>query len=201
MTIIGIDPDCKESGFAEFCPETKELNISKMKFFDMYEYLKANRERITLVRIEAGWLNEKSNFHHSPGQSKSAGERIAKNVGSNHETGRKIAEMCEHLQMEYELVLPLGTKGIDHFLFKRMTGFPGRTNQDMRDAGCLVWDCKLNKRTNRMKKKETPKTRPDCRICRHAEGYENYMTRCVKLGIKRPYGIRECKEFEELKRN
>jgi hypothetical protein len=47
--------------------------------------------------------------------------------------------MCEYPEIEYELVRALGTKDIDHFTFKRMTGFKGRTNQDMRDAGMLVY--------------------------------------------------------------
>jgi hypothetical protein len=143
--IIGIDPDCKKSGVAEYESETQYFDVRTMSFFELYEHLNRNMERIVLARIESGWLNEKSNFHGSYGQSKRAGERIAKNVGANHETGRKIAEMCEHLNIEYELVRPLGTKDIDHFTFKRMTGFRGRTNQDMRDAGMLVYGFKSKK--------------------------------------------------------
>ena len=145
---VGIDPDCSLSGVAEYEPETKYFHIQKMGFFQLYEYLKENRERIALVRIEAGWLNEKSNFHYSRGQSKQAGERIAKNVGANHETGRKIAEMCEYLSIEYDLVRLVGSKDIDHFTFKRITGFIGRTNQDMRDAGMLVYGYNLKKELN-----------------------------------------------------
>jgi hypothetical protein len=147
--IIGIDPDTAFSGVAEFEPETRYFHVRKMAFFQLYEYLKENRGRIRLCRIEAGWLNEKSNFHYFRNQSKQAGERIAKNVGQNHETGRKIGEMYEYLHIEYEFVRPLGTKAVDHFLFKRITGFGGRTNQDMRDAGMLVYD--YNSKGNRCK--------------------------------------------------
>jgi hypothetical protein len=142
--IIGIDPDTALSGVAEYEPETKHFHVQKMAFFQLYEYLKENRERITLVRIEGGWLNKKSNFHYARGQSGQVGERIALNVGINHETGRKICEMCEHLHIEYGIVRPLGTKDIDHFTFKRITGFRGKTNQDMRDAGMLVYGYKTS---------------------------------------------------------
>jgi hypothetical protein len=94
------------------------------------------------VRIEGGWLHKKANFHYAAGQSRQAGERIALNVGRNHEAGRKICEMCEYLNVEYEVVRPLGTKAIEHFFFKRLTGFAGRTSQDMRDAGMLVYGYK-----------------------------------------------------------
>jgi hypothetical protein len=143
MLIIGIDPDTKLSGIAAYEPGTKYFHVQKMAFFQLYEYLKENGEHIALVRIEGGWLNEKSNFHYGRNQSKAAGERIAKNVGANHETGRKIGEMCEHLGIEYEIVRPLGTKEIEHWIFKRITGFSGRTNQDMRDAGMLVYGYSL----------------------------------------------------------
>jgi hypothetical protein len=146
MKIIGIDPDVKLSGVAEYEPETKHFDVRKMAFFQLYEYLKENRQQIALVRIEGGWLNEKSNFHYARNQSKQAGERIAKNVGANHETGRKICEMCEHLDIKYEIVRPLGTKNIEHFFFKRITGFRGRTNQELRDAGMLVYG--FNIKTN-----------------------------------------------------
>jgi len=91
------------------------------------------------VRIEAGWLNEKSNFHNRRGQTKTAGERVAKNVGANHEVGRKFGEMCEYLGIDYEFVKPLGTKCIDHRTFVRMTGWKGRTNSEMRDSAMLVY--------------------------------------------------------------
>lgn len=145
MKIIGIDPDTKLSGVAEYEPETKHFHVQKMSFFQLYEYLKESRERIALVRVEGGWLHGKSNFHYVRGQSREAAERIAKNVGANHEAGRKICEMCEYLGIAYEVVKPLGTKAIEHFIFKRMTGFRGRTNQEMRDSGMLVYGYTIKK--------------------------------------------------------
>ena len=140
---IGIDPDVDKSGFAVYDAESKSLTaVCSAQFFWIFPYFKTWQCHIALVRIEAGWLNEKSNFHHRRGQSKTAGERIAKNVGANHETGRKLAEMCEYLEIEYDLVRPLGTKNIDHRAFIRMTGWTGRTNQDMRDAAMLVYGFK-----------------------------------------------------------
>jgi hypothetical protein len=47
--------------------------------------------------------------------------------------------MCEYPGIEYEAVRAIGTKAIDSLLFKHITGFKGRTNQDMRDAGMLVY--------------------------------------------------------------
>lgn len=141
--IIGIDPDCKLSGYAEWDMKQQRLtSVAKYSFFEIFDVLEAQRAEIALVRIEAGWLNKKSNFHGRPGQSKAAGERIAKNVGSNHETGRKLVEMCHYLDIQVEEVKPLGTKSVDAKLFKKMTGIAIRTNQDMRDAAMLVFNYK-----------------------------------------------------------
>lgn len=137
--IIGIDPDCQLSGYAEWDMRQKRLTtVSKFSFFEIFELLESQREEIALVRIEAGWLNNKSNFHGRAGQSKAAGERIAKNVGSNHETGRKLVEMANYLDLKVEEVRPIGTKSIDSEMFKKISGWESRTNQDMRDAALLV---------------------------------------------------------------
>jgi len=140
--IIGIDPDREKSGIAVFSLKTKSMEIYSYSFFQLFDVIRAASETISLIRIEAGWLNKKSNFHNKPGQSKEVGERIANDVGANAESGRKIAEMCEYLNIPYELVKPLGTKSIDSTLFKKITGYKKRTNQDQRDAAMLVWDYK-----------------------------------------------------------
>lgn len=140
---VGIDPDTKKSGYAEYCTKQGKLvTVNSYSFFEIFDILECSREIIKLVRIEAGWINAKANFHGKYGQSKQAGERIAKNVGSNHETGRKLAEMCEYLNIPYELVKPLGTKAIDAPLFKKITGWTETTNQDNRDAAMLVFKYK-----------------------------------------------------------
>ena len=140
---VGIDPDVKESGFALYNPIDRIFEeIDSFSFFKLYDVLQCYIGIISLVRIEAGWLNTKSNFHNKPGQSKESGERIANYVGANAETGRKIVEMCDYLKLPYELVKPLCTKSIDSKLFNKITGYTKRTNQDQRDAAMLVWDYK-----------------------------------------------------------
>mgnify|MGYP001164605831 CR=1 FL=1 len=140
--IIGIDPDCELNGYAEWDIKQKRLTVSKQSFFQIFDILHSSKNDIALVRIEAGWHNKKSNFHSNSSQSKSVGENIAKKVGSNHETGRKLVEMCQYLDIQVEEVKPLGTKSVDAKLFKKMTGIAIRTNQDMRDAGMLVFKYK-----------------------------------------------------------
>ncbi|MFW1997271.1 hypothetical protein ACG904_20360, partial [Acinetobacter guillouiae] len=93
---------------------------------------------IKKVVIEAGWMNKKSNLHSCIGQSKRAGERIAKNVGENHATGKLLVEMAKSFGLAVVEVRPTKTKKNSEE-FNRITGWQGRTNQEQRDAGMLIW--------------------------------------------------------------
>jgi len=136
---IGIDPDVDKSGVACWRQSDKKLFVFLLPFFGLYKQLEtiSNNKQEAIVFIEAGWLNKKSNFHGRIGQSKNVGERIAKNVGANHETGRKIVEMCEYLNLPYELVVPKKAKTTPEY-FKQLTKIETR-NQEMIDASMLVF--------------------------------------------------------------
>ena len=81
-------------------------------------------------------------FHEAQGKQ---AEKIAKDVGANHETGRKIIEMCEHYGIEVLPHIPLvkcwkgKDRKITHEELASFTGIMGRTNQDVRDAALLAW--------------------------------------------------------------
>ena len=134
--IIGIDPDLEKSGVAVL--KDGSLRLDNMRFYDLTKYFEVNKDQIKKVVIEAGWMNKKSNLHNRIGQSKRAGERIAKNVGENHATGKLLVEMAESLGLAVVLVRPTKTKKNSEE-FNRITGWQGRTNQEQRDAGMLIW--------------------------------------------------------------
>ena len=145
MILIGIDPDVHKSGVAYYEKHTKRLELSNLTFFQLFDYLsyikKCNAQITTKdlnikIIIEAGWLN-KSNWH-TDNKNKNIATMIGNRTGSNHETGRKIVEMCEYLELKYELVIPKKSK-VTHEYFKKLTGIIGKTNQEERDAAMLVW--------------------------------------------------------------
>lgn len=138
--VVGVDPDIKKPGFAIYDRVNKELTtVKSITFFEIFDLLTKLKDEILLVRIEAGWLNRKSNFHSRGGQSKQAGEKIAEYVGRNHEVSFKLIEACKYIGVPYEVVRPLGTKNIDAAMFKKITGWPSQTNPDNRDAGMLCY--------------------------------------------------------------
>lgn len=137
---IGIDPDTDRSGVAIWDMRRKRLlQYGALRFFEIFDLLKEHKYSIELVRVEAGWVHAKSNFHGRAYQTKAAGERIAKNVGANHETGRKIVEMCKYFSLTCDEVPPMGKMRKDYF--HQLTGIDTK-NQDVIDAVMLVWDYK-----------------------------------------------------------
>jgi hypothetical protein len=134
---IGIDPDTEKNGVAYWYTETKKLELENLTFFELFDALKNMkiRNQITVI-IDAGWLN-KTNFHVL-GTNKRVNGKIGERVGANHETGKKIAEMCVYLGIEFRLNKPKSKK-VDKETFAKLTRYTGRTNQDTRDAGMLVY--------------------------------------------------------------
>ncbi|RLL29043.1 hypothetical protein D9K80_17300 [Acinetobacter cumulans] len=138
MLIIGIDPDLTKSGVAIL---GDSLELKTMTFAETVDLFRSRQNQIRKVVIEAGWLNVKSNLHGRYGQSKSAGERIAKNVGENHATGKLLVEMAKSFKLNVIEVRPTRAKK-NAEEFRRITGYAGRTNQEVRDAGMLIFGMK-----------------------------------------------------------
>lgn len=147
--VIGIDPDAEKSGVAFLEVPTRKLEVTTLAFPDLLDYLRFCKEsgqktgESIVVVVEAGWMERKSNYHPFQGHR---AEKIAKDVGRNHETGRKIAEMCRHMGIEVVEHHPLKKmwKGPDRKItmeeLSYFTGISGRTNQEMRDAALLAWE-------------------------------------------------------------
>lgn len=136
--IIGIDPDLIKSGVAIL---GDSLELKNLTFVQTVELFRTQQEVIKKVVIEAGWLNSKSNMHGRIGQRKSVGERIAKNVGENHATGKLLVEMAKSFNLDVVEVSPTRTKK-NAEEFRRITGYMGRTNSEVRDAGMLIFGMK-----------------------------------------------------------
>jgi hypothetical protein len=147
--IIAIDPDVDKSGVAELRTGDRLLGATSLTFpqlLDFFQFVK--REMITAkgltvtVVVEAGWLNAISNYHTKADRK---GQRIAKNVGANHQVGKMIVEMCRHYGIDVVEVRPLkkmwkGKDGkITHKELAAFTGITGRTNQESRDAALIAW--------------------------------------------------------------
>lgn len=140
--IIGIDPDTDKNGVAVKINKNFLLyNFSFFKLYVLLENLKKNAEFINAeikVYIECGFLN-KGNRHFKEHESMQFNGKISERVGANHETAKKICEMCEYLKLDYEQVRPTSSK-VNSDKFKEITGYEKRSNQEQRDALMLIWE-------------------------------------------------------------
>lgn len=143
---IGIDPDAERSGYAVFDKRDKSLELRTLPFWDVIYELELYMVPVHVV-IEAGWLIEVSNWHRGKRDKKTGAfipystgtrEKISKGVGQNHMVGILFEQYCKLHDISYELKKPLGK--IDAKMFTKITGYKGRTNQEVRDAAMLVYD-------------------------------------------------------------
>lgn len=146
-TIIGIDPDVEKSGVAILTIEPYSLNLKSMTFSELVDFAYASVEHKDdmSVVVEGGWINH-SHFHLSAKTRGYLAARMGNDVGRNHETGRKIIEVFEHLGYAVDIQKPLRKiwKGKDGKITKQeleaFAGPVGLCNQDCRDAALLAWD-------------------------------------------------------------
>jgi hypothetical protein len=148
--IIAIDPDVTSSGVAYLETATRKLEATTLSFPQLLDYLLVIKNRpnvrygTLVVLVEAGWLVQ-SNWHLKNSDNKRIASAKGNSAGRNHETGRKIVEMCKHYGMEVIEHYPLKKcwKGKEGKITKQelasFTGLIERTNQDARDAALLAW--------------------------------------------------------------
>lgn len=148
--IIAIDPDVDKSGVAFLKPSTRQLEVSNLEFPLLLDYLQQAKNKrdetkeSLVVIVEAGWIAQ-ANWHLKRGDNARVASAKGNSTGRNHETGRKIVEMCRHYGVEVVEHIPLrkcwkGKDGkITHEELASFTGLMGKTNQDARDAALLAW--------------------------------------------------------------
>lgn len=146
--IIGIDPDCDKSGFAWLEVKSRAIRLYSLTFPELIDKLLHGRGAIpnTIVVVEAGWLSE-SHWHLTRWDNARLAAAKGNAVGRNHETGRKIVEMCRHRGIPVYEQKPLrkcwkGKDGkISHQEISQfIPNFPNRSNQETRDAALIAWN-------------------------------------------------------------
>lgn len=143
-TIVAVDPDVTKSGVAIIDVEKRIVSAEAKTFPDLMDYFQGIEDKDSVrIAVEAGWLI-KTNWHSAP--SMAAAASVGNRTGRNHETGRKIVEMCEHMGFSVSLIKPLGKrwKGLDGKITHeelesvlkglKIALMDKRTNQDKRDS-------------------------------------------------------------------
>lgn len=147
--IIGIDPDCDKSGLAWINIPDNDIQLYTLKFPDLIEMVCHGRGAApgVIVVVEASWINGHHNWHSKTTDSRHVSSSKGYDIGRNHETGRKIVEMCKSHGIEVIELPPLrklwkakdgkiSHEELEYFV----PGLPKRTNQEQRDAMLMAWN-------------------------------------------------------------
>lgn len=151
-TIIGIDPDVERSGVARLDMDggSPSLSLWSMEFGELARFLLSLRDEAAKggfpvsVVVEAGWLNH-GNWHLRWSDTGRLACAKGYQVGRNHETGRKMVELCRGLGFLVIEQRPLRKmwSGKDRKItaaeLRVVTGYGQRSTQDARDAALLAW--------------------------------------------------------------
>ena len=138
--LIGIDPDTDKSGFAFVY--NQKVTLKNLKFFELLKMLHGISKTPDytdckiVVYVECGFLNG-GNRHFKAAATTAFNGKISERVGANHETAKKICEMCEFLGLEFIQVKPTRSK-LNAVDFKKLTGIKVTTNQEQRDSYMLI---------------------------------------------------------------
>lgn len=145
---LGVDPDTEKSGVALWDRlEQRFIFITNLDFWSLVEFIKSGHllkhgdiegwSHINFkVVVDAGWLVEKTNFHHNVKNPK-VREKMSMNIGRNHQVGILIVDYCKRHGFNHELHEPSGK--LDARTFRNITKWNAQTNQDNRDAAMIVF--------------------------------------------------------------
>lgn len=138
MIAIGVDPG-KNTGIAVWdCEKQKIIELKTMSFWQAYNHVavnwKAKADRL-LVRVEDPSGN--SPVWHGSGKSKGVQAKIAQRVGRNKQMADLLIEGYRQAGLVVQPVVPKSSKWT-HKMFKKITGYKGRSNEHNRDAARMV---------------------------------------------------------------
>ena len=138
--VMGIDPDLSKSGVALVVGGTL-LELSALPFPQLLELARAERLSHTVFVVE-DVEHDKTTYHRAHTNARQHA-RIAQNVGQVKGVARVLIECLESMGCEVIKIKPLSgpvkhraKREADYF--NKITGWQGRTNADMRDAGLIA---------------------------------------------------------------
>lgn len=155
MIAIGIDPGVT-TGFAIWGTDRFSLQrVTSMSIIEAMEEVKLFVEAAKtthppseLIVIVEDARKRKGKFTIADQNTEKYGAAVREGVGSVKRDSKIWEEFLEYHGIPYEMRLPRGTKLSDD-QFKRLTGWPNRTNGHSRDAAMIVFQ--LNSAILRLK--------------------------------------------------
>lgn len=138
--IIAIDPDMKKPGVCVLNTEGKITELCSMTIPDLIHHIEAFKDSDYVIED----VNQVKTIYASNRRAnKHVGLQIAQNVGMVKAAGTIICDLISDITGKPPRLAPVGLgKQVKRnaALFKQLTGWQGKTNEDMRDAYAVaIW--------------------------------------------------------------
>ena len=132
--IIGIDPDSSRYGIAIY-RDGNLTELLNMNIIELYEHITQLMKKDD-IHIHLEDVKRSKAVWHAQGMNKSVAAMASQKVGMCKQSQTAIEQMAEHLKIQVTLHRVSGSwkKGNDKELFKRITGWQGRSNEETRSA-------------------------------------------------------------------
>lgn len=150
-TVVAIDPDMRKPGVAFVGAQGEVLHIKSMPMSLIVQLL---HDPVLAAKV---WAVEDVNkngaiYHQKKTDSQGKRNRRARNVGMVQSAGVIISDLITDITGNQPIMAPVGIgKQVKNNakLFKELTGWPGTSNEDTRDAAAIgIWVAyELNKKT------------------------------------------------------
>ena len=122
-TVVGIDPDVDKSGVATLDTKTRQMIATDLPFPFLVDFLRDlgddNEDESIVVVVEASWLIS-YNWHTKNGDNRRVSAAKGNSTGRNHETGRKIVEMCKHYDLDVIVPDPAARQLVHDVIFNEL---------------------------------------------------------------------------------
>ena len=139
--IIAIDPDCRKSGVCKMHGD-KIIDATNLTLIELFRYF-STQHKSTKILIEN--VESDAATYIRKGQNSKQMSKIAQNVGAVKQRYRDICAFADHFGFKVYPITPLAKRSKhialakkDAEYFKKITGYQGRTNEDLRDAIMLA---------------------------------------------------------------
>lgn len=143
--IIGIDPDSSKYGISVYRSGVL-CELLNMNIIELYIHL-TKHEKVALrageieIHMENPKGNSSSSFNHKHNMPQAAKFKISESVGMVKQSQNAIEQMAEILNIPVLLHRNSSAwkKGTQAELFKRVTVWKGRSNEETRSAAYFGW--------------------------------------------------------------
>tara|TARA_R110002020_G_scaffold474694_1_gene706768 strand:- start:83 stop:541 length:459 start_codon:yes stop_codon:yes gene_type:complete len=143
--VIGIDPDSDKHGVAIYKDGVLH-DLLMNDLMSLMDTLTCNQRSIDfessiVVHIENVCGNNTSSFNQSSKFNRGVNSKISEKVGMCKQAQKEVEKLCKHLGIEvvHHRVSKQWKSGPSKSVFKSVTGWTGKSNEDSRSAAYFGW--------------------------------------------------------------